>query len=210
MSWQPTIFNPLSFDSLSDSIARELSKVPTTPLATLAPFEGPGIYALYYTGDFSYYSPMAEANRKQPGAWPIYIGKAEASTRKGGRLQAPDDYSGNALYGRLTKHMSSINDAQNLDINDFHVRALVLAYVWVPMAEASAIAMYQPLWNNLIDGFGNHDPGKGRYNGMRPKWDTLHPGRAWANKLKPNSFTAAQIGMEALSWQKQHVDLYIS
>ena len=133
-------------------------------------------------------------------SWPIYVGKAEASTRKGEALQAPDDYSGNALYKRLCNHAKSIDLAKNLSLDDFHIRALVLAYVWVPMAEASAISMYRPLWNTLIDGFGNHDPGKGRYNQMRSRWDTLHPGRAWSERLQPNAFTAEQIGAEAKTW----------
>ena len=204
MSWQPTVFNPLSFDSISNSIARELTQVATCPLEGLPSFEGPGIYALYYTGDFPAYAPMSEANRREAGSWPIYVGKAEASTRKGEMIQAPDDYSGNALFKRLGNHAKSIGLAQNLDIVDFHIRALVLAYVWVPMAEASAISMYRPLWNTLIDGFGNHDPGKGRSNQMRSRWDTLHPGREWAQRLQPNAFTAEQISNEALHWLRSH------
>lgn len=200
MSWQPTVFNPLSFESLSNSIARELSQVPTCPLSELPRFEGPGIYALYYTGGFAPYEPIAKANRREPGSWPIYVGKAEASTRKGETIQAPDDYSGDALYKRLGNHAKSINLVENLSVDDFHIRALVLAYVWVPMAEASAISMYRPLWNTLIDGFGNHDPGKGRYNQMRSRWDTLHPGRSWSEKLQPNVFTSEQIGAEAMTW----------
>jgi hypothetical protein len=31
----------------------------------------------------------------------------------------------------------------------------------------------------------NHDPGSGRYNQQISPWDILHPGRAWAKKLKP-------------------------
>lgn len=62
MSWQPTAFNPLSFEPLSNAIARELSQVPTCSLEDLPRFEGPGIYALYYTGDFPAYAPMALAN----------------------------------------------------------------------------------------------------------------------------------------------------
>ena len=203
MSWRPTVFDPLSFDSLSKSIARELSSVPTCPLREVPSFEGPGIYALYYTGDFAAYAPMAKANRERLGSWPIYVGKAEASTRKGEALKAPDDYSGNALFSRLRTHTKSIDLVENLSIDDFHIRALVLAYVWVPMAEASAISMYQPLWNTIIDGFGNHDPGGGRYDQKRSKWDTLHPGRPWAAKLRPHAFTAEQIGSEALSWLQE-------
>ena len=208
MSWQPAIFNPLAFDSLSGSIAEELTKAPMTPLMTLPPFDGPGIYALYYSGGFRYYAPLSAANKREYGSWPIYIGKAEASTRKGIGPRAPDDYSGNALYRRLKKHTGSIESFSNLDVADFHVRALVLAYVWVPMAETSAIAMHRPLWNTLVDGFGNHDPGRGRYEGMRSRWDTLHPGRRWAEKLRPNVYTARQIGEEALAWLVQQAPEY--
>jgi hypothetical protein len=28
-----------------------------------------------------------------------------------------------------------------------------------------------------VDGFGNHDPGKGRYKQARSDWDVIHPGR---------------------------------
>lgn len=112
------------------------------------------------------------------------------------------------LYRRLKKHTGSIESSSNLDVADFHVRALVLAYVWVPMAETSAIAMHRPLWNTLVDGFGNHDPGRGRYEGMRSRWDTLHPGRRWAEKLRPNVYTARQIGEEALAWLVQQAPEY--
>jgi hypothetical protein len=44
--------------------------------------------------------------------------------------------------------------------------------------------MFSPLWNRLIDGFGNHDPGKGRHQGKIPAWDTIHPGRKWAKRLQ--------------------------
>ena len=50
--------------------------------------------------------------------------------------------------------------------------------------EAALIRQYQPLWNTLIDGFGNHDPGKGRYQQAKSDWDVCHPGRAWADKCQ--------------------------
>ena len=43
--------------------------------------------------------------------------------------------------------------------------------------------MHRPLWNSVIDGFGNHNPGKKRFSGMTTQWDALHPGRAWAKKM---------------------------
>jgi len=53
--------------------------------------------------------------------------------------------------------------------------------------EASLIRHYKPIWNTKIDGFGNHDPGSGRYNQAKSEWDIIHPGRVWAEKLKGDS-----------------------
>ena len=53
--------------------------------------------------------------------------------------------------------------------------------------EAELIRGYKPLWNSVVDGFGNHDPGAGRYNQARSEWDVLHPGRFWAKRLTGKS-----------------------
>lgn len=34
-----------------------------------------------------------------------------------------------------------------------------------------------------------HDPGSGRYQQQRSPWDCIHPGREWAEKLKPNAIS---------------------
>lgn len=49
--------------------------------------------------------------------------------------------------------------------------------------EAALIKLNQPLWNSCVDGFGNHDPGKGRYEQARSDWDVIHSGRVWAERL---------------------------
>lgn len=48
--------------------------------------------------------------------------------------------------------------------------------------EAALIKLNRPLWNTVVDGFGNHDPGSGRYEQAKSAWDVLHTGRGWANK----------------------------
>jgi Eco29kI restriction endonuclease len=50
--------------------------------------------------------------------------------------------------------------------------------------EAALIKLSQPLWNVALDGFGNHDPGKGRYEQAKSDWDVIHPGRIWAKRCK--------------------------
>jgi hypothetical protein len=61
------------------------------------------------------------------------------------------------------------------------------------LAESLLIERYRPLWNVVVDGFGNHDPGSGRHQGKRPNWDTLHPGRAWASRLQPSTLSLVAI-----------------
>jgi len=68
---------------------------------------------------------------------------------------------------------------------DFCCRFLVVDDIWIPLAESLLIEMFMPLWNLRIDGFGNHDPGRGRHKQKRSPWDTLHPGRPWASRLAP-------------------------
>jgi len=48
--------------------------------------------------------------------------------------------------------------------------------------EAALIKLNKPLWNTVVDGFGNHDPGSGRYEQAKSDWDVIHEGRAWAKK----------------------------
>lgn len=97
------------------------------------------------------------------------------------------------LHGRLRKHRESILAVNNLDIDDFCFRSLVVDDIWIPLGESLLIAKFSPIWNRLIDGFGNHDPGRGRYRGLKPRWDVLHPGRPWAEKCRPREETQEQL-----------------
>lgn len=197
-------FDPLHYDNLGASIARALEEAPVLDLSTLAAFDGAGIYALYYTGSFAAYKELATVNRQQPGTWAMYIGKADAeSSRKGDPNQAHTEV-GPKLFNRIRNHQKSIEAAQNLNIEDFQVRALAIAPTWIPLAEVVAIRIHQPVWNVLVDGLGNHDPGKGRYNGMRPRWDTVHPGRVWADRLQPRNESPQDITQDITEYLRNH------
>jgi hypothetical protein len=185
---------------------RALAEQPTQSLQDLEKFDGAGIYALYYSGNFPAYSLLAEANREEPGSWAIYIGKAETENARKGDPNQAHTLVGNKLYNRVRKHAASIEQASNLDLTDFHIRVLTVAPTWVPLAEVGAIRMHRPVWNAVVDGLGNHDPGAGRANGMRPRWDTLHPGRAWAEKLSPHSETAEAIAQDVRTFLQQRAD----
>lgn len=135
-------------------------------------------------------------------AYPIYVGKADSKgKRKGGFLS--EDAKGNALYSRLRQHSTSIQQAENLSLDDFFCRYLVVDDLWISLGESLLIAEHAPVWNLLVEGFGNHNPGKGRHSGARPLWDTLHPGRPWAEKLSPNDRSAESIGKEALQYLRE-------
>lgn len=191
-------FNPLDKINLAASIERALSLSEPKPLKDLERFSGAGVYSLYYTGEFPAYEPLAQANRGSMSA-PIYVGKADAKgKRKGGFLE--NAMSGITLWKRLCDHAASIESASNLAIDDFACRFLVVDDLWISLGESLLISKHAPVWNALVDGFGNHDPGKGRLSGMRPRWDTLHPGRAWARQLPANPMSAEQISAEVLQY----------
>lgn len=188
-------FNPLDKKNLGASVAEALLKNPAQPLGEIETFQGAGIYAIYYMGDFQAYAELAKRNHDNQFSAPIYVGKAvPKGARRGGDLDAEP---GKVLYKRLTEHAESIRAAENLSIQDFHCRFLVVDDIWIPLGESLIIARFTPIWNSLIDGFGNHDPGKGRHAGMRPRWDVLHPGRGWAQNLRERNEDAEDIGRDA-------------
>jgi len=174
-------YNPLSKRNLAGSIVSKLLNQPAEKLPP-ARFPGAGIYLIYYTGAFPPYARIARANKQSRFAQPIYVGKAiPAGGRKG--LEGFDVPHGFALSGRLGQHADSITVAENLNLDDFRCRWLVVDEVFIPLAESLLISHYKPLWNVILDGFGNHDPGKGRSSGKKPSWDVIHPGREWATPL---------------------------
>lgn len=196
-------FDPLSYENLGESIIRALEDVRPVPLDELAPFDGAGIYALYYQGGFPAYEQLAQSNLDVPGSWALYIGKAEAENARKGEPNQASMTVGNKLFNRVMNHRKSIEAAQNIDTTDFMVRALAVAPTWVPLAEVVAIRMHKPVWNRIIDGLGNHDPGGGRRKGMRSRWDTLHPGREWAELLASRPESSQDLVQEARDYLKQ-------
>lgn len=175
-------FNPLDKKNLGKSVTEALLETTTVTLPPNEKFTGAGVYAIYYVGDFPSYKKITERNRNGLFKCPIYVGKAvPPGARKGGF--GLGENPGFVLYGRLAEHAKSIEQCDNLSIKDFFCRYLIVDDIWIPLAESLMIEMFSPAWNKAIDGFGNHDPGKGRYQQQNSPWDILHPGRPWASKL---------------------------
>jgi hypothetical protein len=175
-------FNPLDKRNLGISIANAIFEQKIVPLNNLQSFTGAGIYAIYYKGNFPAYKKISIKNAKE-FIQPIYAGKAvPEGTRKGGL--GIDVQIGENLYKRLLEHKKSIEAVENLKVNDFFCRYLLVDDIWIPLGESLLIEKTKPLWNIVVEGFGNHNPGSGRHNQQVPAWDTIHPGRNWAKKLQ--------------------------
>ncbi len=191
-------YNPLNKLNLGKSVVEALLVIPSTSIEIVAPFEGAGIYAIYYHGSFEPYQSIVRRGESEVET-PIYVGKAVPSgARKGANLTTSS--SGKWLFNRIVEHRESIKAAENLNADDFSVRYLVVDDIWIPLGEALLISTFNPVWNHLVDGFGNHDPGAGRYNGLRPLWDVLHPGRVWAERCKQRSETREEIGRQIIDF----------
>jgi hypothetical protein len=191
------LFNPLDKRNLGDSIAEAIFKQEAYPMKDIPSFMGAGVYAIYYRGNFPLYEKISEKN-KDAFLQPIYAGKAvPEGARKGGLgLDIP---AGPYLQKRLTEHKASVEAAMNLNINDFYCRFLVVDDIWIPLGESLLIEKTRPLWNIIVDGFGNHDPGSGRYNQQISSWDIIHPGRQWAKKLQKKK-TEDEISKQILEF----------
>jgi len=198
-------YDPLDTVNIADSLATRLTEQQPLPLASVPRFLGAGSYAIYYTGGFPTYEPLTQRDSSGYPFRPIYIGKADPKGKRtagqGSNSTAtlnPLEYEPSTeLHNRLRKHANSIEAASNLDLEDFWCRYLVITPIFAALGESVLISRFMPVWNVAIDGFGNHDPGKGRYGGLVPKWDVLHPGRAWAARCQPRRETPEQIAKEA-------------
>ena len=193
------VFNPLDKTNLAESVRDHLLK---RPVGRLPPdrFMGAGIYAIYYTGEFPAYRKIARRVPKDGKMVPIYVGKAvPAGSRKGGYGLGVDP--ADVLHRRLSEHASSIEGARNLSLADFQCRYLLVDDIWIPLGESLLIETFKPAWNLLVDGFGHHDQGKSRRGQKKSAWDTLHPGRSWAEKgKKPNNKSAKQIARDVVAY----------
>ena len=141
-------------------------------------------YAIYYTGDYKLYAKFAHINRLSHKL-PIYVGKA---VPKGWRQARAADIKRDRsveLHSRLKEHYRSITAVDGLAAEDFSYRFMILedhSADMIGTVEAALIKLHKPLWNCVVDGFGNHTPGAGRFKQARSDWDVIHPGREWAQR----------------------------
>lgn len=198
---QPEVYDPLDYNNVARSIVRELMDRPVYSLPLTKSFSGPGVYLLYYDGDFPPYARLRSPNADRP----IYVGKAEpvskvstAKSRGKDSSSEPVVVPGVELYSRIVQHATSISAVENLGIAHFRCRYLPVAPLWIRLVENLLMDEYWPLWNKVIKGFGNHDPG-GNRSPTVSWWDAMHPGRpaalGWTARV---TYVRSQADAEAL------------
>lgn len=180
-----------AFVELVKDAIRFFNGTPVHPLPPPELFLGTGVYAIYYTGVNKLYSKYAELNRLSYG-YPIYVGKAVPKGWRQARISDNPLSQSRELYSRLREHSRSISLTSDLEPDKFMCRFIIFEDAGSDMIgtiEATLIKLNKPLWNIVVDGFGNHDPGSGRYEQAKSDWDIIHPGRKWVVKCKgvPNA-----------------------
>ena len=177
------IFHSPAFQRIVDEAISFFAHTPVHSLPPPGPFSGCGVYGLYYAGSNTLYTEISDPSCLRP----IYVGKAVPTGWRAARTRDADAPN---LYTRLREHTRSIEQAANLEVEEFCCRFAILAGVEADLlvpVEAELIRRYRPLWNTTVDGFGNHDPGSGRYDQAKSQWDVLHPGRPWVERLTGRS-----------------------
>lgn len=187
------VYKSEHFAELVKDAVRFFNGTPVHNLPLEESFLGSGVYAIYYTGNNTFYSKLSEINRLSYSL-PIYVGKAVPDGWRQGRISDTSLNQSNKLFSRIREHTKNIELGEALSIDDFSCRFVIFEESGSDMIstiEAALIKLFKPVWNTTVDGFGNHDPGRGRYNQAKSDWDVIHPGRKFARKClgKANSKT---------------------
>jgi len=180
------VFCSPSFGEIIKDTIRYFNGTPVLPMPAPKKFHGTGVYAIYCISKTGLYKDFHEINRTSYRI-PIYIGKAVPSGWRQSRTKTSESKLSYELYGRIKEHGSSLDVGEGLERSDFSCRFMILEGAesdLIGTVEAALIRNYRPIWNSLIDGFGNHDPGSGRYEQAMSDWDVCHPGRTWAAKCR--------------------------
>ncbi len=200
-----SIFDPSDPLTAGRIVALTLISQQLHELASIPNFYGAGVYAIYYKGDFAPYSKLSGSDH------PIYIGKADPQNGSAKNAIA----QGTKLSNRLAEHAKSIRKASStLAIEDFKCRFLVVQSGFQKAAEDYLINFFKPIWNSetkICFGLGKHGDNSETRENKRSPWDTMHPGRAWADKSSKDQKTREQIKIEInkhLSSNPPYLDIH--
>ncbi len=195
------VFDPTSPKVIGKMVADTLLLQDKEPLSysVKQSFYGAGVYAIYYRGPFDSYAPISGKEH------PIYVGKADPEAL---HALTPQE-QGTSLFTRLKDHKRTIGSAENLKLDDFDCRYLVVRSAWVETAEDLLIHWFHPVWNKemkVCQGFGKHGDSADTRANKRSPWDALHAGRAWATSEGniPSKNSVVQIRAEIAEHYAKH------
>lgn len=195
------VFRSSSFAGVLQEAGRFFANIQTRDKKAVIRFAGAGVYALYYYGNNILYSNSVSIEGGIE--YPIYIGKAvPPGSRRG--VDASDSDTCFALWQRLNQHYRNIDSAENLNRDDFRFKAMAMLHPetdLISAVESYLIREYCPLWNSVVDGFGNHTPGEGRFDQAKSDWDVIHPGRKFAEKCRGKHNSEESIREKIMSWR---------
>ncbi|KPX43159.1 Uncharacterized protein ALO68_05700 [Pseudomonas syringae pv. helianthi] len=182
-----SIFDPADPITAGRIVALTLISQPEHKLSSIPQFYGAGVYALYYNGAFEPYSELSGTDH------PIYVGKADPSSSSAKDAIA----QGTKLSIRLGEHAKSIGKARTtLNVDDFRCRFLIVQSGFQKAAEDYLIRFFKPIWNSetkICFGLGKHGDSSETRDNKRSPWDTVHPGRSWADKSTRDQKSLEQI-----------------
>ena len=188
---QPSaVFDPSNPKVVGRFVSLALVAQQRHPLAEIPRFYGSGVYAIYYTGKYPAYVPIANTET------PINVGQASPTVNN---ARTPLE-QGPKLCGRLSDHKKNIAKATTtLDLADFEFRSLVVQSGWETAAEDYLIHLFRPIWNSetkLLYGLGKHGDDADKRVNKSSHLDTLHHGRAWAAKSNEDAKSPDAIAAE--------------
>lgn len=162
-----------------------------------SPFYGAGVYAIYYHGKTeNAYLPLSCTET------PIYVGKANPKNPQAETVEE----QGQALYLRLKEHSKSMTKA-NLSLSDFYFRAASIQTGMQAAVEDFMIRLFRPIWNKEVKicfGIGKHGDDATTRANRRSPWDTMHPGRKWAEDTKTDQMKRHEIEAKIDEHLKKH------
>lgn len=196
---QPSaVFDPSNPKVVGRFVSLALVAQQRHPLSEIPRFYGSGIYAIYYNGSFPFYAPISGSET------PIYVGQAAPAINN---ARTPLE-QGPRLCARLSDHRKNIGTATTtLDLADFEFRSLVVQSGWETAAEDYMIHLFRPVWNsetNILYGLGKHGDDATTRANKRSPWDTLHPGRKWAEASKEDARSPATIETDLVRHFQEH------
>jgi len=154
-----------------------------------SPFFGSGVYAIYYRGkSTTAYLPLSVTET------PIYVGKTDPKNPDAETVEE----QGQTIYKRLKEHSKNI-DQTDLLLEDFVYRAAPIQSGMQAAVEEFMIRLFRPIWNKqtkICFGIGKHGDSASTRKNKRSPWDTMHPGRPWANRTAEDQKSKREIEKE--------------